>query len=294
MLDKYIPGVSIKWTASSPGDTGEMLNELMKLGAATGQLDEMVGNQMSIPPGRENNGTGVVLGSVSGQMQYTKPHSIVVDQSGARYLNEAGSYMAFCQNMLRRNLEVPAIPSWWIFDEQYMRSYMYCGTMPGTPKPAAWYDAGFLIKADSLEDLAVKLKIPGEALTATVQRFNAGAREGRDPQFHRGERAYDRWLGDAYHSPSATLGTIEEAPFYATPVVPGNVGTFGGVVTDAYARVLREDNTPIPGLYATGNTTASVMGRVYPGAGSSIGPAFTWGFVAAKHACGRDYRLRVV
>jgi 3-oxosteroid 1-dehydrogenase len=91
-------------------------------------------------------------------------------------------------------------------------------------------------------------------------------------------------LGDRTHGPSATLGTIEEGPFFAVPVVPGDVGTFGGVVTDTHARVLRDDGTPIRGLYATGTTTASVMGRTYPGAGCSIGPSFTWGFVAARHA----------
>jgi 3-oxosteroid 1-dehydrogenase len=124
---------------------------------------------------------------------------------------------------------------------------------------------------------------PG-VLAATVQRFNAFVSQNRDEDFHRGERAYDGWLGDAFHKPSMTLGSIVEAPFYALPVVPGDVGTYGGVVTDEFARVLREDRTVIPGLYATGVSTASVMGRAYPGAGSSVGPSFTFGYVAASHA----------
>ncbi len=107
-----------------------------------------------------------------------------------------------------------------------------------------------------------------------------------DEDFHRGERAYDRWLGDSGHKPSATLGTIERAPFFAVPVVPGDVGTYGGVVTDEHARVLREDGSVIGGLYATGVSTASVMGRCYPGAGSSVGPTFVWGYVAAQHVAG--------
>jgi 3-oxosteroid 1-dehydrogenase len=125
-------------------------------------------------------------------------------------------------------------------------------------------------------------------LTATVERFNGFVAKNRDDDFHRGERAYDRWLGDPYNKPSQTLGTIKEGPFYAVRIVPGDVGTYGGVVTDEYARVLRQDGSTIPGLYATGVSTASVMGRFYPGAGSSVGPSFVWGYVAAKHAGGID------
>jgi 3-oxosteroid 1-dehydrogenase len=284
MRDKYIPGTSTKWTGSSPGDTGEMLLEMMRLGAATGQMEERVGNQMTIPPGRENTGDGVELSGISGQMDLAKPHAILVDQSGTRYMNECGSYMEFCQNMLKRNREVPAIPSWWLMDDQYMGNYMFCGTMPGSKKPKEWYDAGFLKRADTIEELAKSLNIAPTVLRATVEKFNASVRVGHDAEFHRGDRAYDNWLGDHFHSPSNTLGTLEKPPFYAAPMVPGDVGTYGGVLTDVHARVLKEDGSPIPGLYATGNSTASVMGRIYPGAGSSIGPSFTWGYAAAKHA----------
>ncbi len=285
MRDKYIPGTSTEWTATTPGDTGEMLRELMSLGAWTGQLNEMVGNQMAIPPGRENkNGNGLELSTVSGQMDIANPHSILVDKSGVRYMNEGGSYMEFCQNMLKRNETVPAVPSYWIVDEQFMKTYMFCGTFAGTAKPQEWYDKGFLRKADTLEELAKLCGIDPAGLTATVDTFNADARAGQDKVFHRGDRAYDKWLGDRHHRPSQALGTIEKGPFYACLVVPGDVGTYGGVVTDENARVLRPDGSPITGLYATGTTTASVMGRIYPGAGASVGPSFTWGYVAAKHA----------
>jgi 3-oxosteroid 1-dehydrogenase len=128
------------------------------------------------------------------------------------------------------------------------------------------------------------LKIEPANLKSTVERFNGFVDKNRDEDFHRGERAYDRWLGDPYHKPSQTLGRIEHKPFYAIPVLPGDVGTYGGVVTDVHARVLREDGSVISGLYATGVSTASVMGRTYPGAGCSVGPSFVWGYVAAKHA----------
>jgi 3-oxosteroid 1-dehydrogenase len=284
MRDTYIPGTSAEWTASNPGDTGEMLSEMMRIGAATAQMEMTMGSQMVIPPGRESKGTGISPLAVSGQMDIAKPHGIVVDQTGVRYMNEGGSYTEFCQNMLKRHREVPAIPSWWIMDEQYMSSYMFCGTLPGSKKPQDWFDNGFLKRADTIEGLAQACNIDPSTLKSTVERFNASVSGGRDTQFHRGDRVYDNWLGDAFHRPSSTLGRIEKMPFYAAPVVPGDVGTCGGVVTDANARVLRSDGSPISGLYATGNCTASVMGRSSPGAGASIGPSFTFGFIAAKHA----------
>jgi 3-oxosteroid 1-dehydrogenase len=249
--------------------------ELMRIGAAMAQMEEMVGNQMTVPPGAGPQGV---------QMQLAKPHAFLVDQSARRYMNEGGSYMQFCRGMLARHETVPAVPSWWIMDSQFIERYMLAQTMPGAKKPQAWFDQGYLKTAATIEDLARACGLDPAALKATTERFNGFARQGRDEDFQRGDRAYDRWLGDRGHGPSPALGAVEKGPFYAVTVVPGNVGTFGGVVTDAYARVLRPDGSIIPGLYATGVATASVMGRTYPGAGCSIGPAFTWGYVAAKHA----------
>ena len=285
MRDKYQPGTSVEWTATPGGNTGEMILEMMKLGAAIGQMEEMVGNQMSIPPGVKNTGDGIELSATGGQMNINKPYSIIVDQSGVRYMNEGGSYMEFCQNMLARDKIVPAVPSWWIVDAKHMRQYMYTGTMPGTKKPQEWYDSGFLKRADSIEGLASQIGIDPAVLRNTVDKFNADAKQGVDTEFHRGDRAYDNWLGDFYRKDgSHTLGPLDEGPFYAAPMVPGDVGTYGGVVTDVNARVLREDGSVIEGLYATGISTASVMGRIYPGAGSSVGPSFVFGYIAAKHA----------
>ena len=156
--------------------------------------------------------------------------------------------------------------------------------MPGSKKPQNWYDSGYLKIADTIEELAHHLKIEPVTLKATVDRFNAFVAQNRDEDFHRGARAYDRWLGDPLHKPSETLGSISEPPLYALPVYPGDVGTYGGVVTDEYARVLRPGGSVISGLYATGVSTASVMGGIYPGAGGSVGPAFTFGYIAAQHA----------
>ena len=281
MRDQYQPGTQAKWTNTAEGDTGEMIVEMMRHGAAIGQMEEMVGNQMSFPPGTENDPVKPVVQGVT-----AAPHCILVDQSGVRYMNEGGSYMAYCKGMLERNREVPAVPSYAIMDHQFMKQYMLAGTLPGSKKPANWFTSGFLKRADSIEELSALINVAPEALRGTVDRFNGFVAKNHDDDFNRGDRAYDKWLGDPFHEKNPSLGSISEGPFYAMAVVPGDVGTYGGVVTDSSARVLREDGSVIEGLYATGISTASSMGRVYPGAGASVGPSFVWGYVAAKHALG--------
>jgi 3-oxosteroid 1-dehydrogenase len=276
MRDKYIPNTSIEWTHAAPGDTGDMHREFMRIGVQMGQMEELVGNHMTMQPGA-SEAVGMLL-------QLSKPHAFLVDQLGHRYQNECGSYMLFCQNMLERHSIVPAVPSWMVFDSQFMRKYMLAETMPGTRKPRAWYDDHFLKTGDTTDALASACSMDPAILQQSIDRFNVMARQGVDEDFGRGARAYDRFLGDFTHAPNASLGTVERGPFYAIQIVPGDVGTFGGAVCDSHARVLREDGSVLEGLYATGTSTAAVMGRTYPGAGCSVGPSFTWGYVAAQHA----------
>ena len=279
MRDIYMPGSSIGHTSVSEGDTGEMIQEMMRHGAAIAQMDTFVGSPLALPPGAE--AWPIKPGA---QGVTAAPHAILVDQSGVRYLNEGGSYTEFCQRMIERNKQHPAIPSYAIFDNRVMKNVMIAGTMPGSSKPAEWTEQGFLHTADTIELLAAALKIDPVTLRGTVDRFNGFVASGHDADFKRGDRAYDRWLGDPFHAPNETLGEVSEGPFHAVPVIPGDVGTLGGVVTDDKARVLREDGTPIPGLYATGVSAASVMGRTSPGSGVNIGPSFVWGYLAAKDA----------
>jgi len=141
-------------------------------------------------------------------------------------------------------------------------------------------------RADSLDELAKLCGIDADGLKTTVERFNGFARTGKDLDFHRGDRAYDKVFADPTVKPNPSLGAIEKPPFYAVEVFPGDVGTYGGLVTDEYARVLNDAGQVIPGLYATGNSTASVTGKTYPGAGASIAASFIFGWVAARHASG--------
>jgi 3-oxosteroid 1-dehydrogenase len=275
MRDQFIPGTSAGWSLVPESDTGEMIEEGVRIGAAIAQMQERIGFQVVLPPGGKPAGV---------QSDMSKPHAIVVDQTGVRYQNESGATVDFCRGMLERNKTVPAAPSWMVIDSQYLRQYMLAGTMPGSRKPQSWYDAKFLRRGDTLEQLAAECGMDPAKLRATVERFNGFARKGCDEDFHRGESAYDHWLGDAMNQPSPSLGTLEEGPYFALQVYPGDVSTFGGLVTDAQGRVLRSDGSVIPGLYATGTSTASVMGRVEAGGGGSIGPTFTWAYIAARHA----------
>src|SRR5262249_44775425 len=152
MRDRYIPNTKAEWTHAAPGDTGDMHLEVMRVGAAMAQMDEMIGNQMTVPPGAGPQGI---------QTQLAKPHAFLVDQSGARYLNEGGSYMEFCQNMLRRHRQVPAIPSWMIMDSRFLADYMLGNTMPGAKKPASWFDENYLRKGATIEALADACRISG-------------------------------------------------------------------------------------------------------------------------------------
>jgi len=275
MLDQYQPGVKSEWTSVIDGDLGELIEAGQRIGAAVAQMDQRIGMAITLPPDAK---------AIRPNVDTSKPHCIVVDRSGERYMRESGAPTDICRKMLERQRTAPAIPSLMIVDSQYINTYMLAGTMPGPKKPQSWFDSKTLRRADSIEALAADCGIPSAALRATVDRYNEQVRRGVDEDFHRGEHAFDEWSGDPLKPSAKTLGTIEQAPFYALPVFPGDVSTFGGLVCDAHARVLRADGSVIPGLYATGTSSASVMGPVEGGPGGSIGPTLTWAWLAAHDA----------
>ncbi len=283
MLDQYVPGARAEWSNVIAEDTGDLIEAGQRIGAAVAQMGERIGMPVSLLPG----GKVVTMGN-----ETAKPHCIVVDQNGVRYQNEAGSTIEFCRRMLERNAPNPhnnsgaTVPSWLVFDSQYINTFMLAGSMPGPKKPQAWFDEKCLRKGETLDQLAQDCGLDPSALRASIDRFNEFARKGRDDDFQRGESAYEQWLGDPLREGSKTLGPIEQGPFYAMQLYPGDVSTYGGLVTDIHARVLRDDGSVIDGLYAAGTSTASALGASEPGAGGSIGPAFTFGYLAAKHAAG--------
>ncbi|MBV1917429.1 MAG: FAD-dependent oxidoreductase [Sphingomonadaceae bacterium] len=283
MRDKYMPKTKVAWSNAIESNTGDMHRELERVGGVLAQMDQMVGL-----PGTRSPGWDEAYMKPGTQNVGAKPHAIQIDQSGERYMNEASSYEQICQDMIERDAIVPAVPSWIIMDSQYMKKFPLATKM-GSRIPKAWRESGWLKEAGTIEGLAEVIKIKPEKLRATVDRWNGFVDKGLDEDFQRGnDRVYSGWLGDTLlpEGPSRTLGKIESGPFYAIDVIPGDVGTYGGVVTDCEARVLQADGTPFENLYACGVTTASPMGDVYPGAGASIGPSMTFGWIAAKHAAG--------
>lgn len=216
------------------------------------------------------------------------PGCIMVNQNGARYLNEASSYHIVGQKMARRQAEAgDADPSWMIFDHKYRNQFPMGPLYPLMPTFLQKKGVrAILKKGRSIEELAGKIGIERSALAATIARFNAGAAKGEDPEFHRGEAAYDKMYGDPRNSPNPCLRPLNKGPFYAMPIYPGDIGTNGGLVTNVHAQVIDGAGKPIDGLYAVGNNAASAMGESYPGAGVTLGPAMTFGYVAARHMTG--------
>ena len=262
------------WSIANAGDTGEVLETAIRLGAKTDLLDEA----WWLPSASRD--LGAAAASVGQARQ--RPGAIFVDGTGQRFCNESNSYVEVGKAMYVNK----AVPCWVVFDEGYITRYAATSNPFQRRMPRDVIDSGAIRSADTLEALAEKIGVPPDTLVRTVQRFNEYARKGLDPDFGRGQSAYNDCLGDPGFTPNHALGALDTPPYYATEIYPSDVGTCGGVVTDAYARVLDEEDRPIPGLYATGNITATVMGRTYPGAGASIANTSVFGYVAARHAAG--------
>ncbi|MER5468088.1 3-oxosteroid 1-dehydrogenase [Streptomyces sp. NPDC002685] len=211
----------------------------------------------------------------------TLPGGLLVNAAGARFVNEAAPYSDVVHTMYERNPSAPDIPAWLIVDQNYRNRYLFKDVAPTFTFPDAWYTSGAAYKAWTLDDLAGRIGVPPAALRTTVGRFNSLALSGTDTDFHRGDSVYDHYYTDPAILPNSCLAPLWLPPFHAFRIVPGDLGTKGGLRTDARARVLRPDGSVIPGLYAAGNASAAVMGHSYAGAGSTIGPAMTFGYIAA-------------
>jgi 3-oxosteroid 1-dehydrogenase len=267
-----------KWSMANPGDTGDAIRAAMRLGAKTDLMDEA----WWIPSPR----TGKFGQSTLDQARQ-RPRTIYVDAAGKRFVNESNSYMEVGKAMYARNQTSKAVPCWLIFDDRYRKRYAHLRSSPGR-FPRKLMESGKLKQAWTLDDLARICDIDPAGLAETVARFNEHAARGVDPDYGRGESAYNRALGDPHRKVHPCLGPIDEPPYYACEVLPGDIGTCGGLVTDEHARVLDQSEAPIPGLYATGNGTATVMGRHYLGPGASIANTMVFGYIAARHATGTD------
>jgi 3-oxosteroid 1-dehydrogenase len=217
------------------------------------------------------------------------PGSLIVDQTGNRFTNEAADYMSFGQAVLARERAGNPVEAMWIvFDQKYRNSYVFAADVfPRMRLPQAWYDAGIAHRSDDMAELGRMMGLPEAEFVATVSRFNEMSRAGVDSDFQRGRSAYDRYYGDPTITPNPNLRPLDKGPFYAVRMTLSDLGTCGGLQADEKARVLREDGSVIDGLYAIGNTAANAFGTTYPGAGATIAQGLVYGYIAALDAAAK-------
>jgi 3-oxosteroid 1-dehydrogenase len=264
--------IGTEWTVGARSNTGDGIQAGSRAGAALDLMeDAWWGPAIPLP-----DSPYFCLA------ERTLPGGLMINAAGQRFVNEAAPYSDVVHVMYDKNPTSPCIPSWLIVDQNYRNRYLFRDVAPLLPLPDSWYQSGAVVKAPTIEALGTAIGVPPAALRATVNRFNGFAFTGRDTDFRRGDSAYDHYYTDPGVFPSSSLAALWVSPFYAFKIVPGDLGTKGGMRTDARARVLRLDGSVIPGLYAAGNASAAVMGHSYAGAGSTIGPAMTFGYIAAN------------
>lgn len=267
-----------------PGNTGDGL----RLGESVGaSVDDTLPHAAAwVPISRPLRPDGT-LGTFPHFVDRAKPGIIAVTRSGRRFVNEGDSYHDFCQAMVRQcRQEGAEVCAYLLADHRALRRYGLGFVKPAPVPYARHIRSGYLLRGETLAELAQQIGADPLRFDATVLEFNSHARNGEDPQFRKGSTAYNRSLGDPEHRPNPCVAPLERAPFYAVKLVIGDLGTFAGLRCDAHAQVLNVEGRPIRGLYAVGNDSASIMGGNYPGGGITLGPAITFGYIAALHLAG--------
>lgn len=283
---EFLPGADPDWCPGAPGHTGEAQALARAAGArhATGALSHAFWAPVSTR--LRADGTRAVFPHFV--MDRGKPGIITVNQAGRRFVNESVSYHLFALAMQEAHKSVPTIPAYLVADTDALRKYGLGMVRPGGTGLAPFLADGYLVRADTLDELAARLGIDAAGLADSVRRNNAYAASGVDADFQRGSTAYQRHNGDAtWSGPNPCLGPIARAPFYALRLYPGDIGAATGLATDEHARVLDAAGTPIAGLYAAGADMHSVMGGVYSAPGITLGPGLVFGYLAARHAVAR-------
>jgi succinate dehydrogenase/fumarate reductase flavoprotein subunit len=275
------------WTLAPPETTGDGVT----LGESAGGLfDAQLASPaawcpVSLVPYRSGR-----VGTYPHIVDRGKPGLIAVLSTGKRFVNEADGYYQFTSAMIAAAPADEQVAAWLICDHAFQRHYPFGMSKPFPVPVWPYVRSGYLERGRTLEELAEKCGIDPAGLAATVSSFNEHAVVGEDPEFGRGRSAFNRGSGDPEHRPNPSLAPIEKGPFYAIKVLPGSFGTFAGLKADASSRVLTADGQPIPGLYVAGSDQANVMGGHYPSGGINLGPAMTFGYIAARHAAGvTDY-----
>ena len=266
---------------SVPENEGDGLVMAIEAGAQLGNMQNAFWQQsvLEFKPQHRAAKPNYLLGSD----ERARPGAILVNRAGKRFVNEAANYNAMGKALHAFDAGTHSyanLPYWLIIDQRYKDKYPTFTSPPGGPIPP------YMIQADTLEELAEKAGIDPQGLAATVARFNQMVRNGHDDDFNRGDNSYDNfymWGDPAFDPPYRTLGLIDQGPYYAVKMESGALGTCGGPKTNGEAQVLDWSGNPIPGLYAAGNAMAAVLGEAYGGAGGTLGPGMTFGYIAGKH-----------
>lgn len=266
---------------SVPENEGDGLLMAIEAGAQLGNMQNAFWMQsvLEFQPQHRAAKPNYLLGSD----ERARPGAILVNRMGKRFVNEAANYNALGKALHAFDAGVHTyanLPYWLIIDQRYRDKYHTFNTPPGGPVPS------FMMQADTLQELAQKAGIDGEGLAATVAHFNDMVANGHDDDFNRGDNTYDNfymWGDTEFEAPFRTLGKIDRGSYFAVKMEAGALGTAGGPKTNANAQVVDWSGNPIPGLYAAGNAMAAVLGDVYGGAGGTLGPGMTFGYIAGRH-----------
>ena len=280
--ERYLPSPVAQYTAAFEGCTGETLQLGQQAGAALGAPGE--DNALWFPSSiaRRKDGSTAVYPHIV--LDRGKPGLIAVNQAGKRFVNEAVSYHEFTRAMYRAHRQVPSIPTMLVCDRRFVWKYGLGMIRPLTLFLRPYIASGYLHVADSVAELAHTIGVDPDGLVETVRTYNTYARTGVDLEFDKGRNIFDRGSGDPTHTPNPCIGPINAPPYCAVAVVPTPLGTSLGLRADIHAQVLDRDGHPVQGLYVCGNDMHSPMGGEYPGAGSQLGAAMTFGYLAARHA----------
>jgi len=280
MREKYLPDpTDAEWSSGTRGNQGDGIAAASRVGAALRFMDlAWWCTTLSVP--------GECAPRLS-IFEKSMPGNYTVNRAGRRVANESQNYQTFMRLLHEKHAAgEDCCPLYMVFDADHRRKYPVGPLMPGKFLPdflvaPGWFRNGFIARANSLEALAERCGIDGAQLAETAKQVSDYARAGKDPEFGRGDSLYDRLYGDPETKPNPCLGPLERPPFYAIRIDPGDFGTCGGLVVDARARVLDANDTPIPGLYATGNCAAGIL-TTYPGPGATLGPAMVFGYLAGR------------
>lgn len=285
LRNRHMPHTAVDWSVTPAPNTGDGLTAAEEVGADTEFLDKAWWCPSIRLPAPVMTSVDLRVGLFGDR---ALPHTVCVNRVGDRFANEALSYNDFGWAMVADNNKTGAnLPCWFIFDAHARYKYPLgsiwpSAVMPDRFMPLNWID-NVIFRADTIRELAEKIEVAPDKLEGVMARMNRYAQTGVDEEFGRGASDYDRYFGDHRIKPNPNLGPIDKAPFYAMRLDLGDIGTKGGPRVDHNANVVRPDGTPIKGLYAVGNVAGSVMAGAYPGAGSTLGPAMTFGYIAADH-----------